>query len=82
MLLNSNITETAVWTLQYYVNATTNFGNVSGSGWYSRNSTATLRVNSANVSTGTGKREVFQGWSTGGKTLVYTSISPSPLQRT
>lgn len=63
--LFGNITETAVWQRQYYVNAGASYGAVSGSGWYNSGATARLSVNSTDVPTALGTRVAFAGWSTG-----------------
>ncbi|MGD0510203.1 MAG: hypothetical protein ABSA33_00010 [Candidatus Micrarchaeaceae archaeon] len=63
--LYDNITETAEWHTQYYLNVTSQYGNVSGGGWYDANSTGTISVSSSTVAIGPGSRVVFDGWSTG-----------------
>ncbi len=60
-----NITETAVWQLQYYMNATTEYGSIHGAGWYDSNSTALVNVPSNVVQIGQGMRASFTGWSSG-----------------
>ena len=62
----ANITETAVWNVQYYVGVNSSY-NVVGSGWYNANSTATLRAKSM-IDLGNGTRVVFAGWSNGADT--------------
>jgi len=42
--LDNDTAITAFYRRQYFVNATSPFGNVEGSGWYDANSTATIRV--------------------------------------
>ena len=63
-----NITETAVWQLQYYMNATTEYGSINGAGWYDSNSTAIVSVPSNVVRIGQGVRATFTGWSSGATT--------------
>ena len=82
--VHGNITETAVWNAQYYINASSQFGNVSGSGWYAPNTTASITLSSSIVNISQGTREAFQGWSNGDKNLQValpvlapTSISAS-----
>ena len=63
--MDSNITETADWIRQYYVNVTTPYGNATGSGWYDANSTAYLDLESNSIYVGYGSRERFINWSNG-----------------
>ena len=63
--MDSNITETASWVRQYYVNVTTPYGNATGSGWYDANSTAYLNLKSSSIYVGYGSREEFINWSNG-----------------
>jgi len=44
VVLDNDTLITAFYRTQYFVNATSPFGNVEGSGWYDANSTATVRV--------------------------------------
>lgn len=64
-----NVTEIAKWNLEYYVNATSQFSNVSGSGWYSANSTAKISLANSIVDTAAGTRELFSGWNNGVSSL-------------
>lgn len=61
--LYGNITETANWERQYYINATTQYGKISGGGWYDSGNVATLSINSNIIMTGPSTRAVFVGWS-------------------
>ena len=73
IILYNNITETALWQRQYYLNITTDYGNATGSGWYDANSTVVASITSNIISTGAGSREVFLGWNnsiTSNKTSV------------
>ncbi|MDE1870658.1 MAG: hypothetical protein KGI06_00250 [Candidatus Micrarchaeota archaeon] len=72
--LYDNVTETAKWTRQYYLNATSQYGRLSGNGWYDANSTAYLSLNSNIIMIGQGSRAVFEGWSnnvSSGRTSIY-----------
>ncbi len=73
-----NVTEIAKWNLEYYVNATSQFSNVSGSGWYAANSTAKISLSNSIVDTGEGTRELFSGWSNGSSSLntSFTVLGP------
>ena len=65
--MNSNITETVIWKTQYYLNATTTYGNLIGGGWYDENSTALLNLSSVLINFSLGRRVVFDSWSNGAK---------------
>ena len=58
----SNIKEYAIWQVQYFVNATSQYGNVSGSGWYNANSTADINLNSNLIQLAKSERAVFLNW--------------------
>jgi hypothetical protein len=60
--LNSNITEVALWTRQYYLNATSQYAQVSGNGWYNVNSTIPVFLSSNVVSTQLNARNLFVKW--------------------
>lgn len=63
--LYGNITEQAQWQLQYFVNVTSQFGTVHGTGWYPANSTMFYSIGQNMIYNGNGSRVVFSGWSTG-----------------
>lgn len=63
--LYQNTTETANWRRQYYLNATTQYGKVSGSGWYYANATVKSSINANIIGIAPGSRVVFAGWSNG-----------------
>jgi hypothetical protein len=48
--LNDNTTVIAYYRMQYFVNATSPYGNLTGGGWYDENSTATVLVEPPMVS--------------------------------
>ncbi len=70
----SNIKEYAIWQVQYFVNATSQYGSVSGSGWYNANSTANVNLNSSLIQIEKSERAVFLNWAYGSKSV---SLSPS-----
>ena len=80
VLMASNITETAVWQLQYLVNVSSDYGSSSGSGWYDANQTMHYSVISNTVYTGPGEREVLTGWSTDLTGINGSTKVVSPLQ--
>lgn len=52
---------TAQWLHQYYVSASSQYGQTSGSGWYDEGATATVIVNSP-IPAGYGSQYMFQKW--------------------
>jgi uncharacterized repeat protein (TIGR02543 family) len=60
--MNSAKTATANWKTQYYLNATSPYGTVTGSGWYDSGTSANAVLASGTVSGGTGTQYVFTGW--------------------
>lgn len=63
--MNSNITETASWQKQYYLNASSQYGGTYGSGWYNNGSTVSYGIQSNLTQTSATSREKFAGWSNG-----------------
>jgi hypothetical protein len=51
------------WQEQYYLIVVSSVGSTTGEGWYDVGTTASVSVSSSMVSTGSGTREVFVGWS-------------------
>ncbi len=78
VLMGSNVTETARWNMQYLVNASSQYGSATGSGWYNLGSPATygISTNISNISTGA--RAVFTGWSSGNRNESGSIIVTGP----
>ena len=70
--LYSNTTETAIWQRQYYLNASTPYGTLVGSGWYNANSSIVLSINSNTITIGPSSRVLFNSWSNGNRTKSTT----------
>ncbi len=73
-----NITETAIWKTQYYLNVTSLYGNATGGGWYSPNSTVYVSLNDKIVNISKGVREYFTGWSNGMESLALNITLDKP----
>ncbi|MEM4097532.1 MAG: hypothetical protein QXS81_02480 [Candidatus Micrarchaeaceae archaeon] len=76
--IKGNITETIQWALQYYLNVSSPYGAVSGSGWYNSSSIANFSVLRNIAIIGYGKRAVFAGWSNGAMQPNSTISMVSP----
>ncbi len=63
---------TAVWEKEYLVNASTEYGSISGSGWYPYMANATLSLNFSPIQTGSGVRIGFYSWSNGADKMNYS----------
>lgn len=57
----SSLTIVGKYSLQYYLNVTSAYGNVKGGGWYNNGTTATIGLPSQ-VSTNSGAKEEFVDW--------------------
>ncbi len=75
-----NITETALWVSQYYLGVSSDYGNVTGSGWYDAGSVALVSLNSAIVNVSEGAREMFKGWSNGQMNSTISVLMSAPAQ--
>ncbi|MGC8587312.1 MAG: hypothetical protein ACP5K9_03450 [Candidatus Micrarchaeia archaeon] len=78
--LDSNITETAEWQLQYFVNISSAYNTASGSGWYNNGSVAYYSIDNGTVYYNATAREVFTGWSNGNDKLSGKLIVNAPEQ--
>ncbi len=63
--LFSNVTETAVWQRQYYLNVTSDNASINGSGWYDAGNSVVLEPATNTIYGSAGSRLVFDGWSNG-----------------
>ncbi len=81
--MGSNVTETANWQLQYFVNVNSEFGVATrGTGWYNASSTANYSlVNSMLFSNGTATAR-FAQWSNGNRKTSGTVLVNSPVNIT
>jgi hypothetical protein len=70
----SNIKEYAIWQVQYFVNATSQYGSVSGSGWYNANSTANISLSSNIFYHNSTARYIFSSWGVNNKILNNSSL--------
>lgn len=74
--INSPSTISWNWKTQYYLDVSSPYASVSGSGWYDSGSTAYFSVSPTTVPNGEGTRHVFIGWS-GSGSGSYSGSSPS-----
>jgi hypothetical protein len=63
--MNSAVTATAIWNLQYYLTVTSAYGSPSGEGWYNAGTMADFGVTSP-VSVSQGEQYVFASWTGNG----------------
>ena len=81
VILDSSATLVAYYRMQYFVNATSSFGQVEGSGWYDENSTATILLQPPMISE---TDVLFSHWTgdsndTNPRTLLFVN-SPKTIQ--
>ncbi|MGC8623566.1 MAG: hypothetical protein ACP5TK_02780 [Candidatus Micrarchaeia archaeon] len=76
--MDSNITETANWTVEYFVNFTSPEGTTYGSGWYSKGAEVQYGVSPIEISGGTGTRYLFSSWSNGNTNATGTLVVTKP----
>jgi len=65
-----DITETANWKTQFYLNVSGAYGGAYGGGWYDNNSIATVGIDTNTINIGYGSRVVFKNWSTGANSTM------------
>jgi uncharacterized repeat protein (TIGR02543 family) len=81
IIMNGPNTATANWKTQYYLNVTSVYGMVSGTGWYDSGASANAIVTPIIVAGPTGTQYVFIGWSgdaSGNSSASSTFIVSSP----
>ncbi len=81
LLMSSNITETANWQVEYFVNASSQYGTTSGSGWYRNGSTATYAITNTSF-VRNGKLFRFSGWSNGNSNYTGMQRVTGPVSVT
>ena len=62
LVMNSPITQATVWTHQYFVNVSSVFGVVGGTGWYNSGATTCFTLDKSIVNESLEVRHVFTGW--------------------
>ncbi len=66
--MNNNITEHAIWQLQYYVNVSSQYGTAAGTGWYNANSSANISLSNKYFYVNNRSRLLFYSWDINNKT--------------
>ncbi len=75
----SPVTLTSLWLHEYLVNATSSYGNATGSGWYQSGSYANLSVPQPVVNLSQGERLAFTSWSNGNANATISEKVVSPI---
>ncbi len=78
--MDSNITEVATWTTQYFVNVTTPYGNTTGTGWYINNTYAHVSVYPNTTTITQNKKYSFFSWSNGIKNSSANVLVKNPIE--
>lgn len=71
-----------LWKTEYYVNATSSFSSILGTGWYPEGSNATLVVQNTTLYSGIGARHVFSNWSNGENSSAMQVWVNGPIYET
>ena len=69
----------AVWEQQYYVDAQTKIGSVSGANWYSKGSTATISLSTTSLELSNLTKFLFFAWSDGEKSPTISFVVNGPV---
>lgn len=73
-----NITETAIWKIEYRLNVSSEFGTASGSGWYTKGEVAVLSLNKYVEYQSSTHRFVFAGWSNNNSNINESFVVYGP----
>ncbi|MGA3020988.1 MAG: hypothetical protein ABSD68_03510 [Candidatus Micrarchaeales archaeon] len=76
--MDNNITETANWQLQYFVNVSSLYGNATGTGWYANGSTSLYSINNSTYQNGA-ERFRFSHWSNNNQNLNGSILVSAPV---
>jgi cell division septation protein DedD len=76
--MNSAVTSTAVWNLQYYLNVTSAFGSPTGGGWYNAGYSASFGVTTP-FSGGAGIQYLLNSWSGSGAGSCNGSVASNSV---
>ncbi|MGC9205348.1 MAG: hypothetical protein ACP5FN_03705 [Candidatus Micrarchaeia archaeon] len=67
--VDSNITETANWELEYLLNVSSPYSSTYGGGWYKNGSTVNYGLDNSTIYINSSSRLDFLGWSNGNKNI-------------
>jgi len=79
IVLDRPYSVSATWNKQYLVNATSILGNVSGTGWYDSNSTASIWITNLSRNTSKSTKIAFYSWSNGNRNSSIRLQVNSPI---
>ncbi len=79
LLMTANLTETANWQVQYFVNVTSPYGKATGTGWYANGSTAAYGIANTTFKQNANQIVSFAKWSTGSTALNSSATVNGPL---
>lgn len=75
IVMNGPITQSTSWTHQYFINVSSPFGVVGGTGWYNAGATTYATLDNSIINESSEVRHVFTGWS-GDATGIRLSSNP------
>ena len=78
MILSRPYSIYAIWQKQYFLNATSPFGGVNGTGWYNQNSSATVSLSNLYHNISSTERLAFYSWSTGNRSAKISMAMDAP----
>ncbi len=82
IVVESNLTEKALWQIQYLLDVSSEYGSSSGTGWYNAGAQADYGLNSTTDYINGSERELFSGWSNGKKALSGSTAVEGPARLT
>ncbi len=82
VVMDSNLTELAVWEKQNFINITSSFGNTTGTGWYANGSIATYGLSTGVIYRNGTPRFTFSGWNNGNGALRGNLNTDAPVTLT
>lgn len=76
--ITSPVSLRAIWRKQFALNATSQYGKISGNGWYTANSMAMLSLSATIINISSSQRLAFYSWSNGNRNQSFNLTMSRP----
>ena len=78
MTLEDNVTETANWQVQYFINVSSTYSSATGSGWYGNSTYARYSIGNTTIYQNGTPRYRFTGWNDGNRNASTSVFVQGP----
>ncbi len=77
---NGPLSMRALWSKQYFVSVSSEFGGINGSGWHDANTSIRLSIKNPYINMSSGRRKSFYSWSNNDTNSTITLNVTSPIK--